>query len=92
MIEMQKMIASRLLFLEGDKHPQTRLSYNLRQKKIRILPGGLRPPDPPIWACWGRPRGGYHPWGYCWCLLADFSKFWKKHDAQNLVYLGFPIV
>ena len=24
------------------------------------------PPDPPhIWACWGRPHGGYHPRGYC---------------------------
>ena len=31
----------------------------------------VAPPDPPVWACWGRPRGGYHPCGYCWCLLND---------------------
>ena len=40
-----------------------------------VFPGGSAPPDPPIWACWGRPRGGYHPWGYCWFLLIDFLNF-----------------
>ena len=44
-------------------------SYNYLGKILRIFPGGLPPPGPPIWACWGRPRGGYRPWGYYGSLL-----------------------
>ena len=33
------------------------------KKKFGFCQGGYAPPHPPIWACWGRPRGGYHPWG-----------------------------
>ena len=57
-----------------------------------VFPGGLRPPDLPIWACWGRPRGGYHPWGYCFMILVAVSwffkflkkiKFWKNNKIVN---------
>ena len=54
----------------GSQGPQMESDwYNLFQKKLRISPGGLRPPAPPIWACWGRPRGVI-TWGYCWILFA----------------------
>ena len=39
------------------------------EKFYEFSRGGYAHPDPPIWACWGRPRGGYHPWGYSGSLL-----------------------
>ena len=65
-------------------------------KKTSDFAGGLRPPDLPIWACWGRPRGDYHPWGYGGSLLDEKEKnsFFPKplpYYTPYLITLGDQI-
>ena len=52
-----------------------------------VFPRGLRPPGPPIWACWGRPRGGTDdPFGLIFQFLKKKIKniFFYKTQSNDL--------